>query len=197
MKTKETLITFARAIFDWHERLSRPARAIALANELAGREHGGVTTVQVDSGQTTPVTNAYIGAGKYLVWMIGVNTSATTRTAALCSGAATKAAFPLGISKDAPYQAGDWLEIEQFGATPGTQVGISAGAITDGDWVGTAAAGLIQSLATAASASYWCIGKATKTVTAAGQEISINPCLPFLLAVTSVNPNTYAMGTPV
>jgi hypothetical protein len=177
--------------------LSRRRGSIALANELAGALYSGRESRQVDAGQTLPITNTYIGGGKFLVWMVGTGSTASLLTAALCSGAATKAAFPLGISRDNPFQAGDFVQIERFGATPGTQVGISLGAITDGDWVYSAANGLIGSAATVGSVSVWVIGKANKTVTAAGQEISFIPQLAELWTVTSGTPNTYAVAAPL
>jgi hypothetical protein len=180
--------------FDW-----RPRGSIALANELAGKNERGITTLQIDTAATVPVTNTYIGAGKNLIYQIGTNSSATLRTGMVCAGGvtATKANFPLGISQDAPYQAGDFFDVEILGAIPGTTVGISAGAITDLDWVGSGANGLVISLATIANGSYWCIGKATKTVTGIGQEISFVPCIPFVMSVTNGAPSTYAQGAPL
>ena len=185
-------------LFDILER--RPKNSIALANELAGRNDLGVTTVQVDTAQTVPLTNTYIGTGKNLIWQIGTNSTATLRTGMVCAGgqvAATKANYPLGISPDAPYQAGDWVPIQIFGITPGSLVGISAGAITDLDWVGPGANGLVQSLAVITTQNVWCFGKATKTVTGIGQEVSIAHCEPFIMNVNTGTPNTYAIGTPL
>ena len=173
---------------------------IALANELAGGLEHGLETRLVDSGQSTPISNSYIGSGKYLLWQVGANSTATVPSAQLCAGGvtATKANMPLGLSADNPYAAGDYIQIARFGAAKGTLVGISAGAITDGDWVVAGASGTVQTAASpTASTNMWCIGKATKTVTAAGQEVSFVPCLPFILNITNGTPNTYAIGTPL
>jgi hypothetical protein len=197
-KLKLTLRLLLAAMLARMDRLSRPRGSVALANELAGRDPTGVTTGQISANATVPVTNTYIRAGKSLVYMIGTDSTATLRTFIQCSGAATKAAFPIGISDDAPYQAGDWMDVRQFGAEVGTEVGISAGSITDLDWVYAAANGLVGSCATATgSPTVWVIGKANKTVTGIGQEISFVPSVPFLLAITTAAPNTYAVANPL
>ena len=172
----------------------------ALGNELAGELATGIDSRQVDSGQSVPISNSYIGAGKYLLWQVGANSTAAVRTAQLCAGgvAATKANRPIGLSTDNPYQAGDIINLKLLGAVPGTLVGISAGAITDGDLLIAGPNGTVQTAAApTATASYWYIGIATKTVTGAGQEISFIPEAPSVLAVTNGAPNTYAFGTPL
>jgi hypothetical protein len=145
-------------------------RPLALANELGGLFDDGRETLQIDPSATLPVS------GKYLVYERGSSQYYAKPTAGVN--------LPLGISPDAPYQLGDFLNVERFGATKGTQLGFSAGAITIDHLVGSAAAGLIQDVTSAANGSYWVIGRATKTVSGANQEISFLPGAPYQVTLT-------------
>src|SRR5208283_3751608 len=111
-----------------------------------------------DPNQTVPVTS------KNLVYMRGTS---GYQYGMLASGLATLAAMPLGVSDDAPWQAGDLFAVKRFGRTPGTLLGQSLGAITIDHLVYSAANGLIGDLNTAPNGTYWAIGRATKTVAAA------------------------------
>jgi len=151
-------------------------RGIVLANELGLELSGGRETLLVDPNQTVPVTS------KNLVYMRGTS---GYQYGMLASGLATLAAMPLGVSDDAPWQAGDLFAVKRFGGTPGTLLGQSLGAITIDHLVYSAANGLIGDLNTAPNGTYWAIGRATKTVAAASQDISFVPDFPWLLTVTT------------
>ncbi len=148
----------------------RPKGAVALANELGGLFDHARETLQVDPTVTFPV------ASKYLVYERGSSLYYAKPTAGVN--------MPLGTSPDAPYQIGDFLDVERFGASAGTQLGYSAGAITIDHLVGSAAGGLVQDVTSAANGTYWVIGRAIKTVTVANQEISFLTCPPHQVTVT-------------
>ncbi len=144
--------------------LSRP---IALANQLGGLYEHGKESLQIDPSATLPVSS------KYLIYKRG----SSQYYAAIADGVN----MPLGTSPDAPYQLNDFLSIERFGATVGTQLGISAGAVTMDDLVYSAANGLVGDLTTAGHGTFWVIGRAVNTVGAASQEITFVPCFPYQL----------------
>ena len=138
---------------------------VALANELGGVFSHGRETLQVDPSTTFPVS------GKYLIYQRG----STQYYAAVAQGAN----MPLGVSPDAPYQLGDFLDVERFGATQGTLLGYSLGTVTIDDLVYSAAGGLVGDVTTAGHGSFWIIGRATKTVPGANLEITFIPCFPY------------------
>ena len=148
----------------------RPKGAVALDNELGGMFSHGRQTLQIDPTVTLPVST------KYLVYERGSSLYYAKPSAGVN--------LPLGISPDAPYQIGDFLDVERFGTAEGTQIGYSTGAITVDHLVGSAAGGLVQDVTSAANGTYWVIGRAIKTVTAANQEISFLTCPPYQVTVT-------------
>ncbi|MGA2176250.1 MAG: hypothetical protein ABSH38_14840 [Verrucomicrobiota bacterium] len=156
-----------------------PAGATALANELGGLFDSGRETLQIDPAATLPV------AGRYLIYKRG--------SGQYYAAVGDAASFPLGTSPDAPYQSGDFLDVERFGAIKGTQLGMSAGAIAIDHLVGAAASGQVQDVTAAANGTYWVIGRATKTVAAAGQEITFLAVAPYAVTVTG---GTLSYGTP-
>jgi hypothetical protein len=163
MKQNIQLLTLA-LLSAW-DKFTAPPGGAALANELGGIfEHGG-ETLQIDPASTLPI------ASKYLIYKRG----SSQYYAALADGTS----LPLGVSPDAPYQTGDFLDVERFGAIVGTQLGLSAGAVTIDDLVYSAANGLVADLITAGHGTFWVIGRATKTVGAASQEITYIPCFPY------------------
>jgi hypothetical protein len=132
-------------------------------------EHGR-ETLQIDPATPLPV------GSRYLIYKRGSN----QYYAAICDAAS----LPLGVSPDAPYQIGDFLDVERFGAGQGTRLGYSAGAISIDHLVGTASGGQVQDVTSAANGTYWVIGRATKTVTGAGQEITFVTTPPYQVTVT-------------
>jgi hypothetical protein len=147
--------------------LLRPPGAVALANQLGGLFDHGRETLQIDPSTTLPVS------GKYLIYKRG----SSQYYAAIADGVN----MPLGASPDAPYQLSDFLSVERFGATVGTQLGLSTAAVTIDDLVYSAANGLVGDLTTAGHGTFWVIGRATNTVGAANQEIAYVPCFPYQL----------------
>lgn len=145
----------------------RPRGATALANELGGLAEHGRETLQIDPASSLPVPN------KYLIYKRG----SSQYYAAVADGVN----LPLGVSPDAPYQGGDFLDVERLGATRGTQLGLAAGAVTIDDLVYSAANGLVGDLATAGHGTYWIVGRATKTVGAGNAEVTYIPCFPYQL----------------
>jgi len=143
----------------------RKSKPIALANQFGGMFERGRETLQIDPSTTFPV------ASKYLLYKRG----SSQYYAALADGVN----LPLGLSPDAPYQAGDFLDIERLGATVGTQLGFSTGAVTIDDLVYSAASGLVGDLTTAGHGTFWVIGRAVNTVGAANLEITYIPCFPY------------------
>jgi hypothetical protein len=143
----------------------RKEKPIALANELGGLFEHARETLEIDPSTTFPV------ASKYLIYKRG----SSQYYAAIADGVS----LPLGVSPDAPYQAGDFLDVERFGGTVGTQLGFSLGAVTIDDLVYSAAGGLVGDLTTAGHGTFWVIGRATKTVGAASLEITYIPCFPY------------------
>jgi hypothetical protein len=143
----------------------RKDKPIALANQLGGVFDHGRETLEIDPSTTFPV------ASKYLIYKRG----STLYYAAIADGTN----LPLGPSPDAPYQVGDFLEVERLGATVGTLLGFSAAAVTIDDLVYSAANGLVGDLTTAGHGTFWVIGRATNTVGAANLEIAYVPCFPY------------------
>jgi hypothetical protein len=148
-----------------------PPGVLALANELGGLFDHARETLQIDPSVSFPVSS------KYLVYERGSTLYYAKPTAGVN--------LPLGTSPDAPYQIGDFLDVERYGASAGTQLGYSAGAITIDHLVGSAAGGLVQDVTAAANGTYWVIGRAIKTVAAANQEISFLTCPPYQVTITS------------
>ena len=147
--------------------LFRRPGAIALANQLGGTYQDGKQSFQIDPSTTLPVSTKYLiykrGSSQYYVAIAdGVN-------------------MPLGVSPDAAYQLSDYLSVERFGATVGTQQGLSVAAITIDHLVYSAANGLVGDLTTAGSGTYWVIGRANNTVGAANYEITFVPFFPYQL----------------
>lgn len=185
MKKMKLLLFVALAgIADWFAPKPAP---VALANELGGLFDHGRETLAIDPAAALPV------ASKYLGYMRG----STQYYGKPWDGGSGASSFPLGISPDAPYQVGDFMDVERLGATKGTQLALSAGAVTIDKWVYAAANGLVGDLSLAANGTYWVIGKATKTVAAASQEITFLPQVPALWTVSGNPANTYALATPV
>jgi hypothetical protein len=143
----------------------RKGKPIALANQLGGLFDHGRESLEIDPSTTFPV------ASKYLIYKRG----SSLYYAAIADGVN----LPLGVSPDAPYQAGDFLDVERLGATVGTQLGYSLGTITIDDLVYSAAGGLVGDLTTAGHGTFWVIGRATNTVGAANLEIAYVPCFPY------------------
>jgi hypothetical protein len=165
MKRNIQLLTIA-LLRAWDRRTAPPGAA-ALANQLGGLFEHGRETLQIDPSTNFPV------ASKYLIYKRG----SSQYYAALADGVN----LPLGASPDAPYQAGDFLDVERFGASVGTRLGLSAGAVTIDDLLYSAANGLAGDLTTAGHGTFWIIGRATNTVGAANQEITYIPCFPYQL----------------
>lgn len=151
-------------------------RGICLANSVAIGFERGKESFQIDPTATLPVGT------KYLNYMRG-----STIYLAKPSTGGSAAPPPLGVSPDAPFQAGDYLNVERFNATVGTQFGVSVGAITVDHLVydaGATTAGTIGDLSTAGNGTYWVVGRAIATVAAAAQQIAFIPTAPYLLTVT-------------
>jgi hypothetical protein len=163
MKRNIQLLTLA-LLGAW-DKFTAPPGAAALANQLGGLFERGRETLQIDPTTTFPVSS------KYLIYKRG----SSQYYAALADGTS----LPLGVSPDAPYQAGDFLDVERFGATVGTQLGYSTAAVTIDDLVYSAASGLVGDLTTAGHGTFWVIGRAVNTVGAASQEITYIPCFPY------------------
>jgi hypothetical protein len=138
---------------------------VALANQLGGVFEHGRESLQIDPTTTLPV------ASKWLIYKRG----SSQYYAAIADGVN----MPLGVSPDAPYQLSDFLSVERFGATEGTQLGFSTGAVTIDDLVYSAANGLVGDLTTAGHGTFWIIGRATNTVGAANLEVTFVPCFPY------------------
>src|SRR3984885_10856654 len=118
-----------------------PHGAVALPNQLGGLFEHGRETLQIDPSPPFPV------ASKYLIYKRG----SSQYYAALADGVN----LPLGVSPDAPYQLNDFLVVDRFGATTGTLLGFSAGAVTIDDYVYSAANGLVGDLTTAGHGTFW------------------------------------------
>ena len=145
--------------------LFRRPGAIALANQLGGTYEDGKQSFLIDPSTTLPVSS------KYLIYKRG----SSQYYAAIADGVN----MPLGVSPDAPYQLSDYFSVERFGATVGTQQGVSAAAITIDHLVYSAANGLVGDLTTAGSGTFWVIGRANNTVGAASQEVTFVPCFAY------------------
>jgi hypothetical protein len=149
----------------WARLFGRKEKPVALANQLGGLFEHARETLQIDPSTTFPV------AGKYLIYKRG----SSPYYAAIADGVN----LPLGPSPDAPYQAGDFLDVERLGAVGGTQLGFSTGSVTIDDLVYSAANGLVGDLTLAGHGTFWVIGRATNTVGAANLEIAYVPCSPY------------------
>jgi hypothetical protein len=148
----------------------KPEPGIVLANELGGLFDNGRETLQIDPSITLPVSS------KYLIYERG-----SSQYYAKPAGGVN---LPLGISPDAAYQVGDFMDVERFGATRGTQLGLSAGAVAIDHLVGSATGGFVQDVTSAANGTYWVVGRATKTVPGANLELTFTPCAPYQVTVT-------------
>ncbi|MGO8698565.1 MAG: hypothetical protein ACLQVY_12690 [Limisphaerales bacterium] len=146
-----------------------PPGGTVLANELGGTVEHGRETLQIDPATPLPV------GSHHLIYKRGSNQYYAT----ICDATS----LPLGVSPDAPYQIGDFLDVERFGARGGTQLGYSAGTIAFDHLVGTASGGQVQDVTSAPNGTYWVIGRATKAVTGAGQEITFITAPPYQVTV--------------
>jgi hypothetical protein len=164
---KHNIKLLALALLSAWDKFTAPPGAAALANQLGGLFDRGLETLQIDPSATLPVSS------KYLIYKRG----SSQYYAAVADGVN----MPLGVSPDAPYQLGDFLAVDRFGATVGTTLGFSLGAVTIDDLVYSAANGLVGDLTTAGHGTFWVIGRATNTVGAANQEVTYIPCLPYQL----------------
>ena len=79
-----------------------PPGGTVLANELGGMVEHGRETLQIDPATPLPV------GSHYLIYKRGSNQYYAT----ICDATS----LPLGVSPDAPYQIGDFLDVERFGA---------------------------------------------------------------------------------
>jgi hypothetical protein len=176
-KMKWFFLTALALLLDAWNRLTRPTGSIALANELGIIDKHGNESLLVDPASTFPVAGGGV-SGKYLAYERG----AVYTEGRLAAGVN----LPLGISPDAPYQIGDWFDVARFGAVAGTMLGQSGGAITIDHLLGVSllTPGVLVDLTTAANGTYWCVGRATKTVPAANVDISFEPRAPYQVTVT-------------
>lgn len=158
------------AFASWPQRL--PGGSVALANELATINEHGIESLLID-----PASGNLPVATRYLLYTRGAT---GTGYCDICAAAN----LPLGPSSDAPYAVGDIVNVRRLGARPGLEIGIPASAFTVDDVVLTAAAGKVQSLATAVNGTYWVIGRAVKTTPATAIEIAYVPEAPFKVSVT-------------
>jgi hypothetical protein len=150
---------------------------VALANELGLIDSHGHETLLIDPAAALPIAGG--GAnGRWLAYERG----AAYNEARLAAGVNV----PIGISEDAAFQIGDWIDVARFGAIQGTLIGQSGGAITIDHLIGVSlvTAGVLVDLTTAANGTYWCVGRATKTVTVANVDISFEPRAPYQITVT-------------
>jgi len=145
------------------DRLFAPPDCVALPNELGLMNPEGKETFTIDAAQSlaTPLS-------RYLLYKRG---TAGTIYAEVCDASSV----PLGISPDAPYQAGDLISVYRLGAVKGILIGLSAGAIALDAMIVAAASGKLQTLTSIADGTYYIVGKCAKAVTAANQEVPFIP----------------------
>ena len=165
--------------------LERRRRGVtALANDLGLMFEHGIETLLIEPASgSLPVTS------RYLIYKRGT-------TADNYCDVCTASDYPLGISSDSPYQAGDYVNIRRFGAKKGIEIGIAAAAITIDHLVYVTAAGKIADLTLATTGTLWVIGRANKTVAATNStmECSFVPCTPYQITVNSLG--SYSAVTP-
>lgn len=156
-------------------------RPVPLANSLALKGETGIENLQIDPGSTVPI------ASKYLVYERG----SAYNYARIAAGVNV----PLGISADAPFQLGDYLEIFRFGAHKGFQIGIPGGAITVDHLVcvNTDGSGHVVDLTTLGNGTYWVIGRCKASCLATDIEVAFVPCTPYQLTVSNGG-GTYAFA---
>jgi len=104
---------------------------------------------------------------------------------------------PLGVTLDAPYNAGDPFEVIILGGHPGLFLGIATGAVTIDHLLVAAAGGKVTDITTLGNGTYWVVGKAAATITATNStmEISYVPTLPYQITVSGGG-GTYALTAP-
>lgn len=128
----------------------------------------------VDAGVSLPV------AQRFLIWKFGADANHFA-----IAGAAD---YPLGASPDSPsatvIATALQMSVFLFGSHKGALIGISLGAITHGNPIGTAAGGKVQDLTLAGNGNYWLVGYALNDVAVANAEVSYNPQSPRQVTIT-------------
>lgn len=150
--------------------LAGPANTgVALTNALGTTFPKGDESLIVDVAVSLPV------ATRFLVWMRG----ADQYHANICDGNSAASHRPLGVSPDSPFQAGDFMTVQRFGAVIGTTLGISGGVITVDNLVVAAANGQVKDLTVVGAGTFWVVGVACSSTTAAGQEVTFISVVPY------------------
>ncbi|HLX70779.1 MAG TPA: hypothetical protein VKV04_14215 [Verrucomicrobiae bacterium] len=145
----------------------RNPQPVPLANALALGSDSGFQTLQIDPGATLPI------ASKYLIYERG----SAYNYARIAGGTNV----PLGVSSDAPFALGDFLNIRRLGAKKGFEFGIPAGAIAADHLVAVdpAGTGKVVDLTTQGNGTYWVVGRATQAAAATDIEVSYVPDIPY------------------
>jgi hypothetical protein len=142
-------------------------RPVPLANALALSSDTGFQTLQIDPAATLPI------ASKYLIYERG----SAYNYARIAGGTNV----PLGVSSDAPFALGDFLNIRRLGARKGFEIGIPAGPIAADHLVvlDLAGTGKVVDLTTQGNGTYWVVGRATQAAVATDLEVSYVPDIPY------------------
>lgn len=90
--------------------------------------------------------------------------------------------FPLGIATDEPAAAEDGVNVDLLGIQDEGKILVSAGAITAGTYVYTAASGKVQAEPTEAG-TYWRVGRALSAVGGADLHVEVVPLDPIKIVV--------------
>lgn len=160
------------------------AALVALSDRLLGRglayNDAPMTPTEVRDGVANLDATAAIATKNYLV-VRGADDSHFKVTSAATD-------FPLGILLNDEVETAEIDVVKKgialFGSYQGSLPAVAAAAITVDDWLtpdlGTP--GRVKTLPTTTGV-YWVVGKSRKTVSSAGDAVSINHCVPFQIRV--------------
>jgi len=132
------------------------ARTCSFSNSLPGTHFGSLTRL----------TDGVV-ASRFLLGRVGSD----EEHVAVC-GAST---VPIGIIDDTASSAEEDVAVQLLGCAGSTVRMVSAAAIAAGSMVYTAANGRVSTLSVT-SGTYYCVGVAVGSASAAGEVIEVDPC---------------------
>ena len=185
---KKVKIQFAillGTLFASIDRLFLHPRSTVLPNSLGLFNEHGIESLILD-----PATGSAPFGNRYLLVQRGASGA---QYGDLCAGGAG-GNLPLGPTSDAPYAAGDVLNVRRLGVRPGIELGIATGAVTIDHILVSAAGGKVQDIATVTvNGTYWVVGRAAATIAANNStlEIPYVPDVPYQVTVSNGG-GTYA-----
>lgn len=157
-------LALAGVCYLWAQGFLRP-RLVPAWNGIATGTRSGPRTFSADAALTTRYLLVAHGAGANRIAICGLN------------------GIPWGIATDEAAAAGDLVAVALLGGTEGTLKGVSAGAISIGDFVIPAANGQLRTLTGAPAGNHYICGRAIEATTGANEEFEFVPYSPTLRTI--------------